>query len=377
MSNWDVVVLGLGGVGSSAAYHLAKSGLRTLGIDRNPPVHPFGSSHGQSRAIRQAYFEDPAYVPMLRRAYDLWDELEQESGRKLFHRTSIVQIGPANGVVVPGVLRSAAEHGLAVEEIAMPEASKRFPVMHGDVDWRAVIETNAGFLLVEECVRTHLELAAKHGAELQHCKTVNTWKSVGNSIEIQTDDQTIRTDRLVIAAGAWSNQLLSELGIQFKLLRKYQYWFPTSDRRYSIDEGFPCFFYETPEGYFYGFPKLDAAGVKVARHSGGQPINHPTTTEQVADPEDLRLVCEFNAAHLSHLEPAPSKQSKCFYTVTADEHFLIDTHPDNSRIVIVAGLSGHGFKFTSTLGELAASIAQEKNDGFVRNLFRINRLLSA
>lgn len=371
LRNWDTIVLGLGGVGSSAAYHLAKLGQRVLGIDQYPPAHNRGSSHGQTRAIRQAYFEDPAYVPLLRRAYELWDELESKSNRKLFHRTSIVQIGPADGFVVPGVLRSANEHGLTVEQLAMQEVTARWPVMQGNADWQAVIESNAGFLRVEACVATHLELARKHGAELRHGQSVINWESKPDAISVQTESGTERANHLIIAAGAWAAQLLTDQHVPLQVLRKQQYWFPTRDTSFQLEAGFPCFFYETPADFFYGFPQLDDGGMKVARHSGGIPISTPSDSDDT-DEVDLNLVQEFIAAYLPALEAKPSHRSGCYYTVTPDEHFVIDTLPQDERVVVIAGLSGHGFKFTSVLGELAAKLTVE-TDVMSEKLFRMDR----
>ena len=172
-NHWDVIVLGLGGVGSSAAYHLAAAGLKVLGIDQFAPVHDQGSSHGHTRVIRQAYFEHPAYVPLLRRAYELWDQVEQQTNRELFHRTGLVEIGPSDGIVIPGVKNSAATHGLQIETMSMTELPKRWPAIQGDRSWEVVIESNAGYLRVEDCVAAHLELASRHGAVLRHGETVH------------------------------------------------------------------------------------------------------------------------------------------------------------------------------------------------------------
>ena len=367
-----MIVIGLGGVGSSAAYHLANSGARVLGLDRFGPVHDRGSSHGQTRAIRQAYFEHPAYVPMLRRAYELWDELEQSSGQKLFHRTGLVQIGPADGVVVPGVLRSAQEHGLDVEETSMIDITKRWPAMRGEENWRAVVENSAGFLLVEKCVSAHLDLAKKSGAELRHQDSVIRWRSVSDHIEVETATSTERADKIVVAAGAWASLILSEIGMPLRVLRKYQYWFSPSGSQYELHSGFPCFFFETRHGFFYGFPNIESRGVKVARHSGGQVVEQPAAAPD-QDHDDQKRVKKFNESHLRHLSSDPRSQSGCFYTTTPDEHFVVDTAPCNDRVVVFAGLSGHGFKFTSVLGEMAASIALNEENNFCLPLFHLAR----
>ena len=374
MKTWDVAVLGLGGVGSAAAYHCARSGMSVLGLDQFTAVHARGSSHGQTRVIRQAYFEHPGYVPLLRRAYENWIELETRAERKLFHRTGIVEIGPSDGVVVPGVLQSANQHHLDVEETEMPEITKRWPMLRGDPAWRAVIETNAGFLSVEESVAAHLELAEREGASCRHEEAVLDWKPTATGIEIKTSARTEFADQMIVAAGAWSQSMLKTLDVQFDVLRKYQYWFPTSENAYTLSAGFPCFFFETIDGYYYGFPKLDSNGIKVARHSGGKRTSHLNSLGDDVDRTDLQKVQTFNRNHLAKLQNDPLMKAGCFYTMTADENFVIDKHPENDRIVIIAGLSGHGFKFTSVLGEIAAEMVQGDN-GPDAELFGIGRLL--
>ncbi|NND96529.1 MAG: N-methyl-L-tryptophan oxidase [Pirellulaceae bacterium] len=373
--HWDVIVIGLGGVGSSAAFHLAKTGRKVLGIDQFAPVHDRGSSHGRTRVIRQAYFEHPDYVPLLRRAYRLWKELEQESGQRLYQRTGIVEIGPADGVVVPGVLQSARDHDLNVQQLQMSEVTSRWPVLRGDHDWTAVIESDAGFLRVESCVDAHLSLARASGCVCLHNQSVRKWQVDGSHISVTTDDGTQYCRHLVVASGAWSGPLLGRYGVPLTVLRKYQYWFATDDARFDLASEFPCFFFETPQGYFYGFPRLDNSGVKVSRHSGGRVLSDATIPVRDVDEPDAQLVCEFNKQYTLGLESPPRDRSGCFYTVTPDEHFIVDQLPDTPAVNVVAGLSGHGFKFTSVLGEMVAQMVHDQSNACVPELFRLARFL--
>lgn len=356
MSNWDVIVIGLGGVGSSAAYHVAKLGQRVLGLEQFTPAHDRGSSHGETRIIRQAYFEHPSYVPLLKRAYDLWDQLEQETECDLFERTGLVEMGPATGVVVPGVLACAAEHQLTVQEWSRASVREKWPGLEGDPDWKFVVEHNAGFLRVESCVRAHLAMAVRAGATLRFEQPVVDWRISGDTVEVITDQGIERADQLVIAGGAWSEQLLSDLRIPLQILRKQLYWFEADEGQFGLEAGFPCFFHETPAGYFYGFPSIHGSGMKIARHSGGIPLERPQHCDQ-QDDED-RALCE---AYLKKYLPGVSTrllaQASCFYTSTPDENFIIDRHPKHSNVTLIAGLSGHGFKFSSVLGEIASQLA--------------------
>ncbi len=371
--HWDAIVVGLGGVGSAVVYHLAHAGLRVLGIDRYPPVHPHGSSHGKSRIIRQAYFEHSDYVPLLRRAYELWDELSERAEEQLFHRTGLVEMGPADGVVIPGVLRSAREHGLAVEELAPDEVTRRWPQLAAPRQLSVVLERNAGYLQVEACVAAHMRLATQAGATLLHEMACIDWQSDGAGVIVSTTNDTFRASRLIIAAGAWSTQLLLDIGVPLQVVRKHLYWYQPQTPGFHQREGFPCFFHETPAGYYYGFPAIDDEGVKVARHSGGTAIVAPTGIHPI-DVEDQRLVEAYTAEYLPELGNHLHAQAGCYYTLTPDEHFVVAHHPRHSQVVVIAGLSGHGFKFTSVLGEMAYQLAIDGKTGLNTDLFAIRAL---
>ena len=374
MASWDVIVIGLGGVGSAATYHLAAAGHRVLGIDQYPLAHDRGSSHGKTRIIRQAYFEHPAYVPLLRRAYELWDDIERRANQKLFYRTGLVEMGPADGVVIAGVLRSAAEHNLSVEQLPVSEIMRRWPGIVGHHDWHAVIEHNAGFLKVEDCVRAHHQLALQAGASCLHGVTVKAWEADGSGIQVVTDQGVERADRLVVAGGPWNAVMLAAVHPYLQVLRKHQYWFEADQPGYEEQEGFPCFFHETPAGLFYGFPSIDGSGVKVARHSGGERLHEPQASDHPPDQLDRALVDTYVATYLPGVSRRQIAEAGCYYTMTPDEHFILDVHPEQPQVTIVAGLSGHGFKFTSVLGEIASQLAISGSTTQSISLFALDRL---
>jgi len=355
MQHYDAIVLGTGGVGSAALYQLAKRGLRVLGLDRYPGGHSFGSSHGQTRIIRQAYFEHPDYVPLLRRAYELWDEVESESKQQLFHKVGLLEVGPPDGVLIPGVMQSVAEHGVPVQEFTNEEARKEFAFSIPD-SMQVVFESLAGYLLVEPCVRAHLELAISNGAEWQQ-ETVVDWSDEGSCVEVQTETDKYAADRLVICAGAWSRELLKQLGIPLNVVVKHQYWFEPQQEAEKTANSIPTFFFELPEGCFYGFPTINALGQKVARHTGGKEVDGPVILAEQSDKEDQRSVAEFVGHQMPFCSSKVLSSQACMYTFSPDEHFIIDQHPETDRVVFAAGLSGHGFKFTPVLGELLADYA--------------------
>jgi sarcosine oxidase len=368
--SYDCLLLGTGGAGGAALYHLARRGARVLGIDRFPPGHDRGSSHGDTRIIRQAYFEHPDYVPLLLRAYELWKALEEERGRKLYHPVGLLQVGPPGGVVIPGVLESARRHILPVDRLEPGEAEARFPGFRVPPGMLGVFEKRAGYLLVEECVLAHIELALASGAELRVGETVRSWRADGCGVVVETEAARYRGERLIITAGPWAGEFLRELGVSLEVRRKPLFWFRAGSSAYRADGGAPAFLYETPSGVFYGFPEIDRFGLKAAEHTGGAPVTDPLAVDRALDPEDERRLSDFLAVHLPGVTSECLKHVVCMYTMTRDEHFIVDRHPEHSQVVFAAGLSGHGFKFTAILGEILAALAldgrTEAPIGFLR-----------
>lgn len=358
-SSYDAIVLGTGGVGSAALLHLARRGLKVLGIDRFPPGHDRGSSHGESRVIRMAYFEHADYVPLLRRAYQLWSELEARYGKPLFHRVGLVEVGPRDGIVVPGVLKSAREHHLAVETIDPQQARERFPGLHIPDGLSAVYEADAGYLLVEECVVAHACAAVEYGASLHIGESVQSWHARGNTLRVITDRDTYSTERLVVTAGAWTNDLLQDLGVPLRVVRKHLHWFVPEQPWYDRAARCPAFLYELPHGVFYGLPQIGASGVKVGEHTGGAEVVDPLMDPRESEALDLARVTRFVMQCLPGCSTNILRHARCFYTMSPDENFIVDRHPAHPQVVFAAGLSGHGFKFTPVLGEVLAEMAVE------------------
>ena len=356
MNSYDVIVIGTGGIGSAAAFHLARRGARVLGLDRFPGGHANGSSHGETRIIRKAYFEHADYVPLLEHAYVLWRELEDQSGETLFRQVGLVEAGPRDGRLVGGVKGTAHRRELIVKDIARTDFGSRFPfaLAAGEV---AVFEKEAGFLFVERCVLAHLRLAAAAGAEIVSGEPVVAWRATGDGVVVETAWQRYTASRLVITAGAWAAGLLADLAAPLTVRRKHLHWYACGDPRYGADNGCPCFFYETPAGLFYGFPEVNGGGVKVAEHTGGTDVADPLTDDKAIDPQDRARVEAFIRDYLPGVSTTPVRHAVCYYTMSPDEHFIVDRHPRHATIAFVAGLSGHGFKFASVLGEIMADLA--------------------
>lgn len=373
MGGYDAIVLGTGGVGSAAAYHLAKRGAQVLGIDQFAGGHDRGSSHGETRVIRQAYFEHADYVPLLLRAYELWRELAHEAAVDLLHPVGLLQVGPPDGMVVRGVLTAAHKHRLVVESLSAEEVSRRFSgfrVPDGSV---GVFEPAAGYLRVERCVLAHLAAARVYGAEFLFDTPVRHWRTSGQQVQVVTDRGEYTAARLIITAGPWAPQVLHDLGVPLHIRRKHLYWFPSRNSLYHTSSGCPTYLYELPHGVFYGFPQIDERGVKVAEHSGGAVIDDPTNDSRPFDPEDLARVEDFLTHCLPEVGRPWQQRSVCFYTMSPDEHFLVDRHPHQANVCFAAGLSGHGFKFTSVLGEALASLALDGRTHLPIGFLGLNR----
>jgi len=356
MEHYDAIVLGTGGIGSAALYHLARSGARVLGIDRFHPPHDRGSSHGQTRVIRQAYFEHPDYVPLLLESYREWRELEQLSEQKLFHQIGLIQIGPADGIVIPGVLRAAAAHDLPVCPITADEITRRWPGLRIPHDLVGAFEPAAGYLLVEDCVQSHLDAARAAGAETLFDVEVESWSAAPSEVRVRISNDEIAAKHLVIAAGAWAGRLLAELNVALSIRRKSLFWFATGSNEY-LAASFPVFLLELPHGVFYGFPKLDDRGLKFAEHSGGQTIEHPLKVNRSIDTEEQRRLVGVLAQYLPDVTDRVTDHMTCLYTMSPDENFIVGRHPEHPNVVFAAGLSGHGFKFAPVLGRALADLA--------------------
>ena len=353
---YDAIVLGAGGVGSAALCQLAARGANVLGLDRFAPPHDKGSSHGQSRIIRQAYFEHPNYTPLLLESYRLWSELTCQVDRRLYCEVGVLQMGPPDGVVVPGVLRSASEHDLDVAQLAPDEVQRRWPALSVPEGFVGVLESRAGYLFVEACVEAHLELARRAGAKLRCPVEVHSWQP-GPPVRVQTTVGEFSADRLIITAGAWAGPLLGELGLALEVRRKSLFWYATNPRQESAHDDIPCFLYELPSGVFYGFPQLDERGVKIAEHSGGQAVDDPLRVDRGVNREEVERIEMFLGQHLPYVSRRRTDHAVCFYTMSPDEHFVVDRHPEHPHVVFAAGLSGHGFKFTPVLGQALAELA--------------------
>lgn len=379
MPVYDVIVLGLGGMGSAAAYHLAARGQRVLGLEQFLPPHSQGSSHGSTRVIRQAYFEDPAYVPLLLRSYALWNDLERASGRQLLVLCGGLMMGDRDSEVVQGSLRSAREHDLPHEWLEAREIRRRFPPFQISDDTVALFEQAAGLVYCEEAVRAHLGAATRAGAELHFQEEVTSWRPTPNGVEVITPRDTYSAGHLVVTAGPWAPGVLKDLHLPLTVERQVLFWFePKSGLAPFHPERFPIYIWQKSESCTpYGFPAVDGpnGGVKIALYrSPDVEICTPQTVRRTIEPRDEAALRAVVRQFLPDLDGPVVQAATCLYTLTPDLNFILDRHPHHPQVIIGAGFSGHGFKFCSVVGEVLADLTTRGASGFDLGLFRLQRL---
>ena len=358
--SYDVIVVGLGGMGSSAAYHLAARGQRVLGLERHTPAHDKGSSHGGSRVIRQSYFEDPAYVPLLLRAYELWERLARDSGEDVITLTGGLYFGPADSHTVAGSLRAARQWDLPHEVLERAEVLRRFPTFSPADHEVALWEAKGGFVRPEATVAAHLALAARAGADLHFTEPVLSWQSTATGVRVTTAAGTYDAGRLVIAPGAWAPQLLADLGVPITIERQVMYWFqPLVGVGPFTADKHPVYIHEDVEGtQVYGFPAIDGpdGGAKVAFFRRGRVCTPDTIDREVHD-DEIAVMSEHAGRILPDLPGRFLTAATCMYSNTPDEHFVVAQHPGHDNVTVACGFSGHGFKFVPVVGEVLADLA--------------------
>jgi sarcosine oxidase len=375
MTRYDVIVAGLGAMGSATACHLARRGSKVLALDRFSPPHDQGSSSGRTRIIREAYFEHPSYVPLVQRAYERWEALERDSGRKLLVTTGGLMIGPRDGALVAGALESARQHQLRHEVLDATALRGRWPSLRPDADTLAVWEPRAGVLFPEECIAAHLEAATRAGAALRFDEPVESWAPDGDGVVVHTARGAYAADRLVLAAGAWLGRLLVDLGVSLRVRRQLLFWFAPRDPAPFAPARFPVFIWEhEADRFFYGFPDF-GDGMKVARHGEGEVTEADRVRRDIdpAEADDLQMRL---ARHVPDAAGPLRDAAVCLYTCTPDAHFIVDAHPQHPQVTIASICSGHGFKFASVMGEILADHASGRPPAFDLSMFRLDRFVA-
>ena len=375
-THYNTIVLGIGGMGSATLYHLAKRGQKVLGIERFQIPHEMGSSHGLTRIIRLAYYEDPSYVPLLRRAYELWNTLESEVDERLLTITGSIDAGAEDDEVFAGSLKSCLEHDLPHEVLDSQALSQRFPGYQFPSHIYALFQPQGGFLIPESCIESHV-----HVADLLTDTQVLDWEPTTNGVTVRTAEQTFTADKLVITAGAWANKLLPILQNKTIAERQVLIWLAIQSPEIFTPERFPVFNCSVEEGRFYGFPEVNPTGktpgFKYGRwHHLDEQVDPDDFSRLEVHQRDEDILRGFAERYFPQASGETLSMKACIFTNSPDEHFIMDTHPDHPQVSFASGMTGHGFKFCSVIGEIMADLSQHGQTTHNIDILRLNRSMA-
>jgi len=352
----DVAVIGLGATGSAALHHLARRGVRVVGLEQFTPGHDRGSSHGESRIIRLGYFEHPSYVPLVRSALALWRALERASGKALLQVTGILEMGAPDSTLVAGTLRSAQTHGLSHEVLDAAAVTRRFPAFRLPAHFVGVLQPDGGILAAEPAVEAQLALARAAGAEVRTSETVRAIETAAGGVRVVTDRASVMAGQAVVAAGPWVKQLLPDLPAPMRVTRQVVGWFAPSDPAMFARDRCPVFLVENRDGMFYGFPLGPQPGVKFAKHHHADEAVDPSSSLRPMEEADEAMLRPALAAHVPSANGALLAAQTCRYTITPDGDFILDRLPGAPAVIVASPCSGHGFKFAPVIGEIIADL---------------------
>ena len=366
-NSFDIIVIGVGSMGSATCYYLSKRGYKVLGLEQFDITHEFGSHAGQSRIIRKAYFEHPDYVPLLERAYENWEALEWETDKQVYYKTGLLYAGKPDNEIITGVERSAELYNIGLDQMNIAAAADQFPQFKFPDDFEILFEPEAGFITPEKAIRLYARQAKQNGATIQSNEKVIDWKKEGTGIIVRTDKDSYQCNKLIITAGAWAGKMIPGLADKIKVTRQFVAWIKTrNDHQFELNK-FPCWMIgdDLKHGCYYGFPLLDTekfgepAGLKLAHHFPSQTTDPDNVDRQTtgSDIENLKYCLN---KYLPGVYDSILHTKICLYANSPDENFIIDKLPGHEENVSIAcGFSGHGFKFASVVGEILADLATE------------------
>ena len=364
-------------MGSASVYSLTRPGprpRRVLGIDRFAPPHGLGSSHGRTRIIREAYFEHPAYVPVVRRAFDLWRELERSIGRPLYRKTRGLTIGPEDGTIVRGARASVAAFKVPHQILSAAGIRRQFPGLQPLDEMIGVLEERAGVLFPEDCITAMLARATKAGADLKRDEAVVSWEATDVGVRVTTTAGEYRGGQLVLAGGAWMGQLVPALAGVLSVVRQPIHWFePASHDEYFEPDRCPVTLWEYgPNRVFYTLPDF-GDGVKAGVHYEGHAVDPDRVDRHTSTSEDAQAT-DLLRRFMPRAKGRLRESQVCLYTNTPDLHFIVDVHPEHpKRVVVVSACSGHGFKFATAVGEIVADLVTGSTPRYDLSMFRMTR----
>jgi sarcosine oxidase len=363
-TSFDVIVIGVGSMGSSACYFLSRRGYKILGLEQFDITHEQGAHTGQSRIIRKAYFEDPRYVPLLKQAYKNWKDLEDETGTQLYYRKGLVYFGKPDKLEIKNIHQSASLYDIPLENLDSFSTHQRFPQFKLPANFETLFEPDAGFIPPEKAILLYTEEAIKKGAEIHTREKVLEWKKEGGSIVVMTDKKTYHCNKLIITAGPWAAKMIPGLADKIRITRQFIAWIKPKKWEDFTLNNFPCWMIADDErpGMYYGFPALPVSifgepqGLKLAHHYPGTATDPDHVNRQTTKDEEENLEYALNK-YLPGCFDSVISAKTCLYANTPDENFIIDHLPGyENQVAIACGFSGHGFKFVSVVGEILTEL---------------------
>ena len=373
-TSFDVIVAGVGGMGSAACHHLARRGKRVLGLERFDVPHSMGSSHGVNRIIRLAYYEDPSYVPLLRRSYELWRELQTEFREQLLHITGSIDASAPDGEVFAGSLRSCELHGLPHEVLSGAQLSMRFPGYRLPPDHLAILQHEGGFVLSERAIVAHVEGAIEASATIRAREPLLEWASIPSGVRVRTAKGTYEAEQLIFSAGAWAASLIPEMAALAVPERQVLAWFQPLEPALFRPERFPVFNLTVEEGRYYGFPVFGIPGFKVGRYHHLDERIDPIDWDREPNDADEAILRDFTARYFPDANGPVMTLKSCIFTNTPDEHFIVDRLLSHPAVIVASPCSGHGYKFCPVIGEILADLVVDGATRHDISLFRLDRL---
>lgn len=382
-TDFEVIVIGVGSMGSSTCYHLAKNGVKVLGLEQFDIPNEKASHTGQSRIIRKAYYEHPDYVPLLERSYENWNSLEQEMGIQLYYKTGLIYFGKKEGEFMDSIRNCARQYHIELHQYSQIEQQKRYPQFILPDHYECLFEPEAGFVTPERAILAYCSMALKHGAQIStHEKTIK-WKEHASGFSVTTDKRSYTCKKLILTAGAWINELSNQSVPNLKITQQWIGWVHTTFHANYERDKFPCWIIEQEEskGIYYGFPSLPKipfgkpAGLKLGYHYPGHEIN-PDSPDMDASNLDKDLMIRILNRYMPGAYESINALKSCLYTNSADDHFIIDFDTENKNVIIATGFSGHGFKFASAVGEILTDLAIEGKTKHPIDFLKTDRLQS-
>jgi len=371
---YDTIVIGVGGMGAAACYHLARRGSRVLGLERFDVPHNRGSSHGTTRIIRLAYFENPAYVPLARRALELWKETEKAFGEQLYFRTGGIDAAPEDHYVFRGALESCRAHDLPHKVLSAEDANRRFPGYRLPAMHLALYQADGGFIASERAILAHVTLAHAAGARI-HCRErVLEWQPVaGGGVRVATDRGSYEAGRLIVSAGAWVGELVPQLRTLAVPERQVLGWFQPAEPKLFRPDVFPVVIAVGNDGLYYATPIWGVPGLKIGLyHHRGESGPAEGLSREVG-PEDEAPLRAGARSFFKDADGPLMAMKTCLFTNTPDGHFIIDALPGHPEIIVASPCSGHGYKFASAIGEILADLARDGKTRADMSLFGLGR----